>query len=71
MTNKKEEAIAKMNDECRPLLAALTKLSDEYNEVVLARSAQLAEGEQVTYIASRNLLIGVCLLAVGFAIGAG
>lgn len=32
LKDKRDEAIAKMNDECRPLLAALIKTSDAYAE---------------------------------------
>ena len=71
LKNKKEEAIAKMNDECRPLLAALVKLSNEYTEVVQARSEQIAEEGEATYAVRRNLLIAACLLTMGFAAGAG
>jgi methyl-accepting chemotaxis protein len=71
LKNKKEEAIAKMNEECRPLLAALVKLSNEYAEVVHARSEQIAEEGDATYTVRRNLLIAACLLAVGFAAAAG
>jgi len=71
LKNKKEEAIAKMNEECRPLLAALVKLSNEYAQVVQARSEQIAEEGEATYAVRRNLLVAACLLAVGFAAIAG
>ncbi len=71
MKNKKEEAIAKMNDECRPLLATLVRLSNEYAEVAHARSEELAQDGESTYTMRRNLLIAACLLAVGFAVVSG
>jgi methyl-accepting chemotaxis protein len=67
LKGKKEEAIAKMNDECRPLLAAIVKISNEYAEIVHARSEQIATEGSANYAASRNLLIAACLLAAGFA----
>ena len=71
LKNRREEAVVKMNDECRPLLAALIKATDEYAAMVAVASAKLAEDENAIYEARRNLLIAACLLAVGFAAVAG
>jgi methyl-accepting chemotaxis protein len=68
---KKDEAIAKMNDECRPLLASLVKASSAYSQVVRARSEELASQGTETYVQRRALFVAVCLLAIGFAGGAG
>ncbi len=68
--NKNAEAIAKMNSEGRPLIAALKKASNEYAEVVQERSAAIVEAGAATYAARRNLLIAGCVLAVGFGVGA-
>jgi methyl-accepting chemotaxis protein-1 (serine sensor receptor) len=67
LKGKKEEAIAKMNDDCRPLLAAVVKVSNDYASLVRARSAQLAADGEAAYAIRRNLLLAACLLAVGFA----
>ena len=64
---KKDEAIAKMNDECRPLLAQLVKASNEYSEIVARSSEQLTQAAASAYALRRNLLIGACLLALVFA----
>ncbi len=67
LKGKKEDAIAKMNDQCRPLLAAIVKVSNDYADVVKARSTNIAAEGESAYVARRNLLIAACLLAAGFA----
>jgi methyl-accepting chemotaxis protein-1 (serine sensor receptor) len=71
LKNQKEEAIAKMNDECRPLLAAIVKISNDYAHVVHARSEQIAAETEAAYVMQRNLLIAACVLAACFAACAG
>jgi methyl-accepting chemotaxis protein len=71
LKNKKEEAIAKMNDECRPLLAALVKVSNEYAELVQTQSRQMTEAAESAYAVRRNLLIAACLVAIAFAVVSG
>jgi methyl-accepting chemotaxis protein len=63
-------AIADMNAKCRPLLAALTKASDEYAEFSAATSQRLIEQWHAQYESDRNWLVGVSLLAVAVAIAA-
>jgi methyl-accepting chemotaxis protein-1 (serine sensor receptor) len=69
--SKRDEAIAKMNDECRPLMAALVKTSNDYADIVEARAAELAKDGEASYVVWRNLLVAACLLAAGFAAAAG
>jgi len=71
LKNKREQAIAKMNDECRPLLAALIKASDEYAVVAAARAHTMIDEEQANYTWQRNLLVVACLIAMAAAIAAG
>jgi methyl-accepting chemotaxis protein len=71
LKKKNQEAITMMNDECRPLLAAIIKLSGEYAEISAARSVQITQDSETSYAEQRNLLIGACLLAVGIAAAAG
>ena len=68
---KREEAITKMNDECRILLAAIVKVSNEYAQVVQARSEQIVDNEEATYIVRRNLLMALCVVSLGFAVLSG
>ena len=71
LKNKREQAIAKMNDECRPLLASLIKASDEYAVVADARAHTMIDEAQVNYAWERNLLVVACVIAIAAAIAAG
>ncbi|WP_157270639.1 methyl-accepting chemotaxis protein [Azohydromonas aeria] len=69
LEGQREQATARMNAECRPLLAALVRSVDAYiaygNEQAAAEVRQAAEA----YALNRNLLIGACLLAAALAFG--
>ncbi|GJI99532.1 methyl-accepting chemotaxis citrate transducer [Duganella rhizosphaerae] len=69
--DKKAEAIIKMNEECRPLLATLISVSNEYAELTAARSAQLIEEASEDFAASRTLLLLASAIAVVMAVAAG
>lgn len=71
LSRQTEAAVAKINDECRPLLAQLGNASDRYNEYTSATiQAQIrAAGED--YDTQRNLLVGGCLLVILAALVAG
>ena len=71
LNKKNEEAIAKMNSECRPLLASLVKVSVEYSNYTSGRAAKLVEAAAADYAAQRNYLIAGCLLALVSAVVAG
>lgn len=71
LKGKHDEAIAHMNDECRPLLAALVKATQDYSDMTHAREVQLVAESAAHYALSRMLLLGVCALAVLSAIFAG
>ncbi|MDO9005946.1 MAG: methyl-accepting chemotaxis protein [Aquabacterium sp.] len=68
---KKEQAIVKMDDECRPLLAALVKASADYQDYTVGRAQEImttAEAEQAT---QRLILMISCAAAFIFAALAG
>ena len=71
LDDKHDEAVAKMNAECRPLLAALLKATDDYlvyeAKQATAREAQAASA----YGQDRMLMLLVCALAVAAAVGLG
>ena len=67
----KDEAIQKMNDACRPLLAALVKSADLYAEASHAEALVLTQEAEAAYTLQRNLLMGASLLAVLAAVVAG
>jgi len=71
MHDKKTEAIAKMNEECRPLLAALVSATNEYQQFTALRSAKLIEEAGADYRWTRNLLFLISATAAGLAIAAG
>ncbi|MBN9205295.1 methyl-accepting chemotaxis protein [Methylibium petroleiphilum] len=58
-----DAAIARMNADCRPLLAALVKASDDYRDYTLSRAVQLTETAEADYLLHRNLLILGCVIA--------
>ena len=71
LDKKNEEAITKMNNECRPLLASLIKVSDEYSVYTNERSDQLVQAAQADYASQRTYLILGCLVALAAAVVAG
>jgi methyl-accepting chemotaxis protein len=68
---RRDEAIAKMNKECRPLLAALLKTVSEFVEHDKKLEAQSVAAAEAAYAADRRLMIVCCLAAVGAAVGLG
>lgn len=71
LSGKREEAIAKMNSECRPLLAKLVAVSAKYAEHQEANSKAKVEAARADYSAQRVYLIIGCCLAVVVAMAAG
>ncbi|WP_250494609.1 methyl-accepting chemotaxis protein [Caballeronia sp. GAWG1-1] len=66
-----QAAITKMNDECRPLLAALIKATQDYLDLTSQREAKLVQESAEDYAFSRMLLIAACIAAASLAVGAG
>jgi methyl-accepting chemotaxis protein len=71
LNDQKDAAIAKMNDECRPLLAALSRASAEYQQYTQTRATEMTQEEFARYEQHRNMLIAVCVAALVAAILAG
>lgn len=71
LAKKNEEAIAKMNNECRPLLASLVKVSNEYAKLTNDRADQLVKAAEAEYATQRTVLIVICLAALAAAMVAG
>lgn len=69
--NKREEAINKINNECLPLLNALSAKADAYSTATSLRSQNLLREDEERYIVQRNALIAICSLAAASAIIAG
>ncbi|HEY4084051.1 MAG TPA: methyl-accepting chemotaxis protein [Burkholderiaceae bacterium] len=71
LNGKTEAAVTKMNNECRPLLAALVKASDDYEAYNQGRAHELIEQAAAEYALQRNLLIAGCLMTLAAAVLAG
>lgn len=71
LSGKQEQAIAKMNEECRPLLSALIKASDAYERYTAQRTAALQEAAAADYAQQRAMLIALCAISVVLALAAG
>jgi len=71
LDNQRSLAIAKMNAECRPLLAALMKAARGYIDYTHGEAQARAKEAEAMYAHERNLMVVVCLLAVGSAIALG
>ena len=70
LTNKRDEAIVKMDEQCRPLLAALIRATNAYADYTHTRQEQLINEYAAHYENQRNLLIAISLIAVALAFGA-
>ncbi|WP_232504982.1 methyl-accepting chemotaxis protein [Rubrivivax gelatinosus] len=68
---QRDEAVAQMNAECRPLLAALVEASHEYRDYTDSHSHELLAAADAKFRHQRSLLIGGFVLAVVVAIAAG
>ncbi|KML09867.1 chemotaxis protein [Burkholderia cepacia] len=64
---KKEEATADIDDNCRPLLAQLVRATDAYATYTHERELAIAQQFADRYAMERNLLAGICLIAVALA----
>ncbi len=64
LKGQSQQAIAQMNEECRPLLAALIKVTRAYSDYTDAQSARLVNQARDAFISARNLLIGVSLFTL-------
>lgn len=71
LKGQREEASLQIVRDCRPLLEALIKAAQQYSEYTHDRSIQLVAAGEAQYVAQRNLLIAVSLLALLLALAAG
>jgi methyl-accepting chemotaxis protein len=71
LADKHAEAIQMMNDQCRPLLAALVKATDDYTVYTHGREEAIVAGYQDEYRTQRNLQIAISVMALCAAIALG
>jgi len=68
LSGQRDEAINKMNNACRPLLAALVKASNEYVAHDVETANEHVRETESAYTSNRNLLLAASILAVGLAL---
>ena len=68
---QKDVAIARMNTDCRPLLAALLKTTNDYIDYDQDLSRQRVKAAEGSYAADRMTMAGVCSAAVLAALALG
>ncbi|WP_332309159.1 MCP four helix bundle domain-containing protein [Candidatus Burkholderia verschuerenii] len=68
---KREQAVRAINDECRPLLAALIKATDGYADYTNSSEVELVRDSEARYAEQRNVSIAICLGSVLLAVVAG
>ena len=67
LAGQHEDAIRKMNEECRPLLARLITASDAYAEFTAQQADQQVKAARQAYERQRDMLLLGCALAVVLA----
>jgi methyl-accepting chemotaxis protein-1 (serine sensor receptor) len=71
LQGRQEAAVAKMNQECRPLLARLLSRTEAYARLTQVRSQELVAEAEARYVQHRLLLLLACLAAITTALAAG
>ncbi|MGF6768214.1 methyl-accepting chemotaxis protein [Paraburkholderia sp. GAS199] len=71
VAGKRDEAVKKIDDDCRPLLAALVKATDSYAQYTREREDELVLNAESNYETQRYVLIAISMAAVAMAIAAG
>jgi methyl-accepting chemotaxis protein-1 (serine sensor receptor) len=68
LADKRDEAIARMNADCRPLLAELIKAANAYIAHGQAGAAAEIDSAGSDYVTSRNLMLGGCALSIALGV---
>ncbi|MDT7517103.1 methyl-accepting chemotaxis protein [Rhodoferax mekongensis] len=71
LNGKREDAIIKMNEQCRPLLAKLVELSEKYSAYTANHAAEIVSISHAEFSLQRNFVIVGCLLSISFALVSG
>jgi methyl-accepting chemotaxis protein len=71
LNNQRDAAITKMNNECRPLLATLVKVSLDYSNLASNNADALIAVAANDYATQRNYLVAGCIFALFAALAAG
>lgn len=70
LTGKHDESIAMMNDQCRPLLAALIKATNAYSDYTRVQAHDMERQSAERYAFQRLLLIAICVATILGAVAA-
>jgi methyl-accepting chemotaxis protein-1 (serine sensor receptor) len=68
---RKDEAVAQMNERCRPLLASLIATSTDYSRLTAIVSEKRVADATARFSSARNVLIASSVVAIALAIIAG
>ncbi|WP_233857447.1 methyl-accepting chemotaxis protein [Paraburkholderia sp. HD33-4] len=71
VANKHDEAVKRIAEECRPLLAELIKATNDYTQYTRSRADALVLESAQRYATQRNVLMAICLAALALAVAAG
>jgi methyl-accepting chemotaxis protein-1 (serine sensor receptor) len=71
LSGHREEAIVKLDEACRPLLAQLVKATDDYLTYTDHRRDEMVRAYEANFRTQRNMLIALCTLGALFAVLAG
>ena len=71
LNGKRDNAVKMIDEQCRPLLAALIKATNNYADYTAGRAKDMEAQSAEDYANKRMWLIVACLVALGAAIGAG
>jgi methyl-accepting chemotaxis protein-1 (serine sensor receptor) len=71
LDNRHDEAVAMLDDQCRPLLSALIRATDDFAQHTRDRQVELTKEADAQYGTQRLLLIIFCFAAIGVALAAG
>lgn len=71
LRDQREEAVAKINDECRPLLAALITETTKYQSMVDEITKNAIAHSEEDFKTKRDFLVGFALLAAVVALASG
>jgi methyl-accepting chemotaxis protein-1 (serine sensor receptor) len=67
LAGKRDEAVGRMNAECRPLLAALLQAANGYIATANAAAIEEVKASEARYAFARNLLLAICAASLAAA----
>ncbi len=68
---ERDAAVQKMNRDCRPLLAALTKVTHAYADLTEQRAHEMTEDARAAFERQRTWLVAACSVCLLLAVAAG